>query len=46
MYFESFTRTCFVGDQDTYPEEEELISDVEMTREPKADDDGSEAFKT
>ena len=44
LYLDSFTRYCFTGDQDTDPEDEELISDVEMTRSPNVLDEGKGAF--
>ena len=44
LYLDSFTRYCFTGDQDTDPEDEELISDVEMARAPGDVDEGKGVY--
>ena len=44
LYLDSFTRYCFTGDQDTDPEDEELISDVEMARAPGDPDEGKGVY--
>ena len=44
LYLDSFTRYCFTGDQDTDPEDEELISDVEMAKASNEVDEGKGAY--
>ena len=44
LYLDSFTRHCFTGDQDTDPEDEELISDVEMAKASNEVDEGKGAY--
>ena len=44
LYLDSFTRYCFTGDQDTDPEDEELISDAEMAKASNEVDEGKGAY--